>query len=91
MLKRVMSVYSVPLYLQMSKSKGNVVDPHSILSKYGVDPLRYFLLKEGSIQHDGGTSIASSFFFSFLCLFLFRLLRRASGCHDKCRPPQHPG
>ena len=38
----------------MSKSKGNVVDPHSLLSNYGVDPLRYFLLKESSLQHDGG-------------------------------------
>ena len=42
------------MYLQMSKSKGNVVDPHSLLSNYGVDPLRYFLLKESSLAHDGG-------------------------------------
>ena len=38
----------------MSKSKGNVVDPHSIIAKYGVDPLRYFLLRDGSLHHDGG-------------------------------------
>ena len=42
------------LTLQMSKSKGNVVDPFEQLAKFGVDPLRYFLLKEGSLYHDGG-------------------------------------
>jgi methionyl-tRNA synthetase len=41
---------------KMSKSKGNVVDPHSILTRFGVDPLRYFLLREGSLQHDGDYS-----------------------------------
>lgn len=43
----------------MSKSRGNVVDPVEQLAKFGVDPVRYFLLKEGSLLKDGGTCIAS--------------------------------
>ena len=38
----------------MSKSIGNVVDPLNSLNKFGIDPLRYFLLKESSLQQDGG-------------------------------------
>ena len=38
----------------MSKSRGNVVDPVEQLTRFGVDPVRYFLLKEGSLQKDGG-------------------------------------
>ena len=41
-------------HFQMSKSKGNVVDPFEQMSKFGVDPLRFFLLREGSLQQDGG-------------------------------------
>ena len=40
--------------IQMSKSRGNVVDPFDQISQFGLDPLRYFLLKEGSLHHDGG-------------------------------------
>lgn len=41
---------------KMSKSLGNVVDPHQIIDKYGVDALRYFLLREVSFGNDGDFS-----------------------------------
>jgi methionyl-tRNA synthetase len=40
----------------MSKSKGNVLDPHIILRNFGTDPLRYFLLREIPIGLDGNFS-----------------------------------
>ena len=42
---------------KMSKSLGNVVDPFSIVEKYGTDALRYFLLKEISTFGDGDFTI----------------------------------
>ena len=41
---------------KMSKSKGNVVDPFEIIEIYGVDPFRYFLLREVSFGLDGDFS-----------------------------------
>ncbi len=41
---------------KMSKSKGNVLDPHIILKTFGPDPLRYFLLREIPIGVDGNFS-----------------------------------
>ncbi len=41
---------------KMSKSKGNVLDPHPILNTFGTDPLRYFLLREIPIGLDGNFS-----------------------------------
>ncbi len=41
---------------KMSKSKGNVLDPHVILKTFGADPLRYFLLREIPIGLDGNFS-----------------------------------
>ncbi len=41
---------------KMSKSKGNILDPLEIVDKYGVDPLRYYLLKEVSFGNDGNIS-----------------------------------
>lgn len=38
---------------QMSKSKGNVVDPFDRLEKYSTDGLRYYLLKDGVPHSDG--------------------------------------
>lgn len=42
---------------KMSKSLGNVVDPFEISEKYGVDALRYYLLKEITSGEDGDFSI----------------------------------
>lgn len=38
---------------KMSKSKGNVVDPVVLCDRYGVDALRYFLLREIPFGNDG--------------------------------------
>jgi methionyl-tRNA synthetase len=41
---------------KMSKSLGNVVDPNELADAFGVDPLRYFLLRDVTFGQDGSYS-----------------------------------
>ena len=42
---------------KMSKSLGNILDPIEIIKDYGVDQLRYYLVKEVSLGNDGSVSM----------------------------------
>ncbi|MGU3576735.1 methionine--tRNA ligase [Brucellaceae bacterium C25G] len=41
---------------KMSKSLGNVIDPQGLVDRYGLDQLRYFLLREVPFGQDGSYS-----------------------------------
>jgi methionyl-tRNA synthetase len=41
---------------KISKSLGNVIDPHALIRRYGLDPVRYFLLREVPFGNDGDFS-----------------------------------
>src|SRR5690606_37373560 len=41
---------------KMSKSVGNVIDPFSLVEHYGLDPLRYVLVREVPFGQDGNYS-----------------------------------
>jgi methionyl-tRNA synthetase len=42
---------------KMSKSLGNVIDPHALLATYGAEPVRYYLMRQIAITHDSEFSI----------------------------------
>ena len=44
---------------KMSKSKGNILNPLQIIDTYGIDELRYYLMKEVSHGSDGSISLKS--------------------------------
>ncbi|MCL5436009.1 MAG: methionine--tRNA ligase [Patescibacteria group bacterium] len=41
---------------KISKSRGNIIDPFVLVEKYGIDPVRYFLLREIPSNDDGDYS-----------------------------------
>ncbi len=41
---------------KMSKSLNNALDPHALVAKYGLDPVRYFVLREVPFGNDGDFS-----------------------------------
>ena len=70
---------------KMSKSKGNVIKPKEVVDAYGLDPFRYFLLREVPFGNDGDFS--ETVFInrnnSELCNELGNLLNRISGMAAK--------
>ncbi|MDX1482972.1 MAG: methionine--tRNA ligase [Alphaproteobacteria bacterium] len=44
---------------KISKSLGNVIDPHALVAEYGLDQVRYFLLREVPFGNDGDFSHAA--------------------------------
>ena len=41
---------------KISKSVGNIIDPFELVEKYGLDPIRYFLLRQVPFGNDGDFS-----------------------------------
>jgi methionyl-tRNA synthetase len=41
---------------KMSKSEGNIIDPFELVEQFGVDPVRYFFLREIAFGQDGDYS-----------------------------------
>ena len=44
---------------KMSKSLGNVIDPIDLVDDYGVDPVRYYLMREMVLGHDSNFTLES--------------------------------
>jgi methionyl-tRNA synthetase len=44
---------------KISKSLGNVIDPLALIARYGLEPIRYFLLREVPFGNDGDFSHAA--------------------------------
>ena len=70
---------------KMSKSKGNVIYPETLIDRYGLDATKYFLLKELSIGQDGLFTPEGFVerYNSDLCNDLGNLLNRTIGMINK--------
>jgi methionyl-tRNA synthetase len=42
---------------KMSKTRGNVLDPFEVMQQYGIDPLRFYLMREVALGQDGVISL----------------------------------
>ncbi len=44
---------------KMSKTRGNTLDPFAVIDQYGVDPFRFYLMREVTLGLDGDVSLES--------------------------------
>ena len=74
---------------KMSKSLGNVVDPFELVEKYGVDPIRYYLLAKISPFSDGDFSIKhfEEVYNADLANGLGNLVQRVAKLAEKSKAP----
>jgi len=81
---------------KMSKSLGNILDPIEIINEYGIDQLRYYLIKEVSLGNDGSISLENlrncinndlANNYGNLCQRVFSFLNK--NCENKIPNPGH--
>ena len=81
---------------KMSKSLGNILDPLEIIKNYGIDQLRYYLIKEVSLGNDGSISLENlrncinndlANNFGNLCQRVFSFVEK--NCNSKIPKPEN--
>ena len=81
---------------KMSKSRGNVVDPYTMVDQFGADAFRYFLLREipfgqdGDFSHESFIGRINSDLANGLGNLLSRTVTLIQRCCQGIVPPSHP-